>query len=106
MYYCNSFTSSQQDLKLDQLSFGLQLTLQGDHVGWRVVDKNGTLHEKNSLVTNRGTSVFFMPTNVAAVTLAANRKYRLESVKLGVTNIPTFLHDLQWSYTILSVISK
>ena len=50
--------------------------------------------EKNSLVTNRGTSVFFVPTNVAAVTLAANHKYRLESVKLGVTNIPTFLHDL------------
>ena len=52
------------------------------------------MHEKNSLVTNRGTSVFFVPTNVAAVTLAANHKYRLESVKLGVTNIPTFLHDL------------
>ena len=48
-----------------------------------------------AVLTVHSSSVFFVPTNVAAVTLAANRKYRLESVKLGVTNIPTFLHDLQ-----------
>ena len=39
--------------------------------------------------------MFFVPTNVTTVTLAVNRKYRLESVKLGITYIPTFLHDLQ-----------
>ena len=64
-------------------------------LGEGLLTRTGLCLKKNSLVTNRGTSVFFVPTNVAAVTLAANRKYRLESVKLGVTNIPTFLHDLQ-----------
>ena len=91
--------------KIGSVYFWFTTTLQGAYVGWRVVDKRGTLRVKNSLVTSGGTSCVFA-NQFGNRDVSCKPYISLESVKFGVTNISSLLHDLQCSYTIPSAIQS
>ena len=103
--YLLQFCEFTTRFKIGSVYFWFTTTLQGAYVGWRVVDKRGTLHVKNSLVTSGGTSCVFA--NQFGNRDVSYKPYiSLESVKFGVTNISSLLHDLQCSYTSPSAIQS
>ena len=103
--YLLQFCEFTTRFKIGSVYFWFTTTLQGAYVGWRVVDKRGTLHVKNSLVTSGGTSCVFA-NQFGNRDVSCKRYISLESVKFGVTNISSLLHDLQCSYTIPSAIQS